>query len=112
VALNKLYESGYIKKEEEFLVALEEEQTKTPIGEEIESFGDCKIYRSQINTNGFVEYKPFLQSFLLLLIDGAQFPCDSENWIYYTLYEKNIFIGVTTVYKFQITSKVERHRLS
>lgn len=45
------------------------------------------VYQSTITTNSFVEYKPYLQAFLLLLIDGAQYPCDSPYWVYFTLYE-------------------------
>jgi hypothetical protein len=47
-----------------------------------------EVYLSTMHTNGFAELKSNLQAFLKILIDGAQFPCESIYWTYFILYEK------------------------
>ena len=49
-------------------------------------------------TYGMAEFKPFLQAFLYVLIDGVQYPGEENDWVYYTLYENRTFVGLTTVY--------------
>lgn len=70
-SFKKLYEGGYLSTEHEFLQKLRDEEGALPPGELIDTSGDCKVYFSTINTLGFVAYKPFLQAFLLIFIDGA-----------------------------------------
>ncbi|CAD8087816.1 unnamed protein product [Paramecium sonneborni] len=112
-SFNKVYEAGFLSNEEQFIKVLEEEQNQQPLGELIEEYGDFKIYKCQMaTTNGFVQFKPFLQAFLLVLIDGVQYPGDENEWVYLILYHKRQFVGLTTVYKFNISWNQQRHRLS
>jgi histone acetyltransferase 1 len=64
------------------------------------------------STYGMAEFKPFVQAFLYVLIDGVQYPGDENDWVYYTLYENRTFVGLTTVYQFNLSWSHQRHRLS
>ncbi|CAD8131010.1 unnamed protein product [Paramecium sonneborni] len=112
-SFNKVYEAGYLTNEDQFIKTLEEEQNQEPLGDLIEQYEDFKIYKCQTaTTNGFIQFKPFLQAFLLVLIDGVQYPGDENEWVYLILYENRQFIGLTTVCELNIAWDKQRYRLS
>ncbi|KAM3143709.1 hypothetical protein pb186bvf_004205 [Paramecium bursaria] len=110
--LHKLFENGYLEDEADFIKVLQQDELEQPVGKIISQFNDYTTYYATMETPNFPKFKKELQAYLLIMIDGAQFPCKSDRWEYFIVYKDRYFVGLGTIYKFSLILNINRRRVS
>jgi len=121
----------YTENIDKFSIKIQEQAKFRPLGEHMYTYrrtcqftdqvSTFEVYKTNVNTPGFLEYHKKMQSFILWFIDAASFiDTDDTKWNFFTLYQKEEicgekvyhFIGYSTCYLFYAYPDKIRPRIS